>query len=61
MSHDLLIAVMKVMGDSTVKGTVIENSDFSLVDLVAGVWSWCNELHILLIFKSVMSCPRLHF
>src|SRR6218665_80532 len=50
-----------------VKGTVTENSDFSLVDLVAGVWSWSDELHmyccpILLIFKSVMSCPRqLHF
>src|SRR6218665_1579117 len=50
-----------------VKGTVRENSDFSLVDLVAGVWSWCDELHmplyccpLLLIFKSVglMSCPK---
>jgi len=48
-----------------VKGTVRENSDLSLVDFVAGVWSWCDELHmyycpLLLIFKSVglMSCPK---
>ena len=58
ISHDLLIAVC-------VKGTARENSDFSLVDLVAGVWSWCDELHmhccpLILIFKSVglMSCPK---
>jgi len=33
-----------------VKGTVTENSDFSLVDLVAAVWLWCDELQCIVGF-----------